>query len=410
MTRILLAWELGSNLGHLSRLLSLGLRLKERGHEVLVAARDVGLATQVLAPSGIRFVQSPAISARLRDGEPPASFADLLLAQGWASPTVLWGLVQAWGNVLRLFSPSVVVLDYAPTALLTGRILALPCALLGTGFELPPLDSPLPAFPGFAAVAPDAAVSSDARALESANHVLEAYRAPRLTALRDLFVADARWLTTFAELDQYGPRAEERYVGPIGSLDRGESVQWPDGFAHRVLAYLRPGTPGLSEMLRALSAQRDTAVICAAPGVPEDSVQSLHRPGFRFLGKPVNLPPLLPRASLFVSYGPAASVAGTLVRGVPQLIVPAHVEAQMTAIRVQGMGAGVQLHSGATEAEIGTVLQRMLGDRRYRVRALEFAERYRGFDPAAAADRIVSEIEQLAEHGARKASEARRAG
>ena len=143
--------------------------------------------------------------------------------QGWESTPRLWGLVQAWGNLFRLFRPAVVVLDYAPTALLAARILRLPCALLGTGFELPPLETPLGPFPGFVAPAENAR-AADAQALESANRVLEAYQAAPLAALCDLFRTECRWLTTFAELDQYGPRVRGTYVGPIGRVDRGEPV------------------------------------------------------------------------------------------------------------------------------------------------------------------------------------------
>lgn len=411
MTRVLLAWELGSNLGHLSRLLPLGARLKERGHEVLVAVRDVSLATEVLAPADIRFVQAPCfLGDRKPSANRPVSFADLLLLNGWGSLPALWGLVQAWGNMLRLFTPSVVVLDYAPTALLAARILGLPCALVGTGFELPPLTVPLPAFPGMPSALEETGVAVEARALESVNRVLEAYGAPRLAALRDFLGAERRWLTTFAELDQYGPRTADIYVGPIGGLDRGEPAEWPEGFAHRVLAYLRPGTPALPEIVAALAAETEIAVICAAPGVPSDTVPFISRPGFQFFSMPVRLPALFPQMSLFVSYGPAASVAESLLCGVPQLVIPAHIEAQLTAIRVQSLGAGIALGSGIGEGAIRAALRRMLQDRRYKVRALEFANRYRGVDPAAAADRLVSEIEQLAGREAPDAPAARRAG
>lgn len=409
MSRVLLAWELGSNLGHLSRLLPLSLRLRNRGHEVLVAARDVSLATEVLAPYGIRFVQAPVFLGTLKCSERPMGFADLLLLSGWESTAALWGLVQAWGNVLRLFKPSVVVLDYAPTTLLAARILGLPCALVGTGFELPPLTVPLPTFPGASGAAQKTAAASEARALENVNGILDAYSAPRLTALRDLLRGECRWLTTFAELDQYGPRPAETYVGPMGGLDRATPVEWPEGFAYRVLAYLRPGMPALSEIISVLAAASDVAVICAAPGIHPDSMQAVRRPGFQFFSSPVSLPPLFPRTSLFLSYGPAASVAESLVSGVPQLMVPAHVEAQMTAVRVQSIGAGLTLRSDASKATISLTLRRMLEDLSFKARALEFADRHRGFDPAAAADRTVDEIERLAAEMDPKASSARRA-
>lgn len=395
MSRVILVWELGSNLGHLSRLLPLATRLKERGHEVLVVARDLALATEVLAPVGIRFVQAPVDFRAGAGSAQPQGYADVLLMQGWESPSRLWGLVQAWGNLLALFRPAVVVLDYAPTALLAARMLRLPAALLGTGFELPPLETPLPPFPGFGGLAAERASAADTRALASANRVLEAYQAAPLTALCDLFRTERRWLTTFAELDQYGERAGETYVGPLGSLDRAEPVHWPPGFRHRVLAYVRPGMANLPRILRALAGARDSAVICAAPGVSTELAADLARPGFQFVPRPVGFKALLHQASLFVSYVPAASVTQTLLAGIPQLMAPMHVEAQMTSVRVARLGAGLTLRGEETEQEIAMVLRGILDEPRIKARALEFAARHRTFDPVVACERLVTEIEQL---------------
>lgn len=371
-------------------------RLKERGHEVLVAARDLVLATEVLAPAGLRFVQSPADRGGGVTPRQPQSYADVLLMQGWESPPRLWGLVQAWGNLLRLFRADAAVFDYAPTALLAARILGLRCALLGTGFELPPLQAPMPAFPGISAVAAESSRAADAQALENANRVLEAYQTTPVAALSELFRTERRWLTTFAELDQYGPRPAEIYVGPIGSVDRGEPVEWPPGFRHRILAYLRPGIEGLPQILRALAGEVDAAVVCAAPGVPAQESRDLSRPGFQFVPRPVSFRALLSQASILVSYAPAATVAQSLLQGIPQLMAPAHVEGQMTAVRVASLGAGLVLRGGETEQRIATMLRRVMEDPRFKVRALEFASRHRAFDPSTVCDRIVSEIERLA--------------
>lgn len=397
MSRVVLCWELGSNLGHLSRLLPVALELRKRGHEVLVAARDIGLATEVLAPSGVPFIQAPRMGEALPEERHPAGHADMLLLQGWGSSTQLWGAVQAWGNLLRLARASAVVADYSPAALLTARIMNLPSAVLGTGFELPPLEIPLPAFPGAGARGATAELEiAEARVLATVNEVLKAYGAPALRALRELFQTAARWLTTFPELDQYGTRAGETYVGPIGSLDRTQSASWPAAPGQRVLAYLRPKTPGLRKIVRVLDSRSDLAVICTVPGLSADSLQLSNRPGFHFFSRPVSFPSLLSQASLFVSYGPAASVTQTLLKGVPQLIAPMHVEAQMTAVRVVAIGAGLMLRSDASEERVGDTLTRVLGDPRFKIRALDFAGRYREFDLVRAVGRLATEIEMLA--------------
>lgn len=407
VSRIVFCWELGSNLGHLSRLLPLALALRKRGHEVLVAARDIALATEVLASSGVPFVQAPRIGEALPEERHPVGYADMLLLQGWGSPTELWGGVQAWGNVLRLARASVVIADYSPAALLTARIMKLPSAVLGTGFEIPPLEDPLPAFPGVAAL--DATTEkggAETRVLATANEVLKAYGAQPLEALWELFQTAGRWLTTFAELDQYGARAQETYVGPIGGLDRAQPVSWPDGSGKRVLAYLRPSTPALRKIVRVLASRPELAVICAVPGATAESLQLPSRAGFQFFSRPVSFPSLLPQASLFVSYGPAASVTQTLLKGVPQLIAPAHVEAQMTAVRVTAFGAGLALRGDASEKGIGDALTRVLSDARFKVRALDFAARYREFDPARAVGRLATEIETLIAGGTRQSAAA----
>jgi UDP:flavonoid glycosyltransferase YjiC (YdhE family) len=108
---------------------------------------------------------------------------------------------------------------------------------------------------------------------------------------------------------------------------------------------------------------------------------------------------LLSEASACVSYSPAGTVAASLLNGVPQLLAPAHVEAQLTAHRVECMGAGITLRGPQTEQSVGSSLQRLLQRLEFKGRAQSFALRYRGFDAAAAASQIVKEIESIASQG-----------
>jgi UDP:flavonoid glycosyltransferase YjiC (YdhE family) len=395
VSRILLAWEMGSNLGHLSRLLPLGRRLKARGHSVLAVVRDLSLAARILGPADIPFVQAPQMSVALKLSAQPASYADLLRHTGWADATQLWGMVQAWMNVLRLFPADIAVMDHSPTALLAARCTNTPCALIGTGFELPPLRQTLPTFPGFPGATTENASRAEAEVLKNANLVLTAARAPRLQALSDLFRVERRWLTTFAELDHYGPRATEQYVGPIGEFEKGERLEWPNGGSHRVFAYLRADTPHLSAVLRSLGAC-DAAVLCYGPGIPFHETAALTSPRFIVASRPVELQPLLQDASLCVSYSPAGTVASTLLRGVPQLLAPAHVEAQLTARRVECLGAGLTLYGKPSELRVADMLQKLLSFSHFKTKASAFAAQYRGFDSGYAADNIVDKIESIA--------------
>jgi hypothetical protein len=101
---------LGLNFGRLTRLLALAERLKTEGHVVLVAARDIQAATRVPGPAGIPFVQAPLLAQGIPLEHRPASYADVLLTQGWLDKSLLSGLVYAWLALFRLFRAERLVL------------------------------------------------------------------------------------------------------------------------------------------------------------------------------------------------------------------------------------------------------------------------------------------------------------
>jgi len=59
MTRFLFVWELGSDYGHLARLLPVAAALRERGHGVDFVVRDLMGAEKLIAPLGMRVFQAP---------------------------------------------------------------------------------------------------------------------------------------------------------------------------------------------------------------------------------------------------------------------------------------------------------------------------------------------------------------
>ena len=394
MGRILLAWEMGSNLGHVSRLLPLGRRLRERGHSVLAVVRDLESASKLLAPAGIPFIQAPRMSSAPPLSAQPASYADILRYSGWGDVQQLWALTQAWVNVLRLYAPSVFILDHSPTALLAARCEHTPSVVIGTGFELPPIRVPLPCFPGFPGATLVNAMEAERLVLENANRVVQAARGPSLRALSDLFQCERRWLTTFAELDHYEARHGERYVGPIGEVGEGELLEWPDGTTHRIFAYLRPDTPNVEIILRSLAGS-GAAVVCYAPGIPSSQTAGLVGKSFVLAQRPADLSLLGKGGSLCVSYAPAATVTSALLHGVPQLMAPSHIEAQLTAHRVESMGAGLTLRGDLTQERVTNILANLLGNSSFKSQAVTFAERHSGFDPSRAADEIVEDLETL---------------
>lgn len=406
MSRVLLTWEMGNNLGHLSRLLPLARRCVAHRHEVLVAARDVRSAATQLAPAGIPFVQAPLSAIIDKQATQPASYADLLRMHGWADVDRLGAAVQAWMHLFGLYSPAVLIADHSPTALLAARCMHIPVVLIATGFELPPARQPLPPFPGFSGATAEGAAVAESRVLHAVNEVITRMHAPPMSALRELFEVERRWLTSFPELDHYGERPEEHYLGPIGEIVDGEPLEWPSGSGARVFAYLRPGTPGLTAILQALGAS-GAAIVCWAPQVPLETLHPLRHAHISTDARPLDLRSLATEADVCVSYSPAGTVASTLLRSVPQLLAPAHLEAQMTAHRVECMGAGLTLRGRQDERTVGAKLEKLMSRPDFKARAHAFARRYRDFDAARAADEIVDQIEVVIEKNKNTGAHAR---
>ena len=89
MSRILLVWELGGNLGHITPLLALAKALRGRGHDVSFAL-DTRLASDVLTREAFAFVQAPMVRSTAPDlPREPASYPEILFHYGFADPAAL---------------------------------------------------------------------------------------------------------------------------------------------------------------------------------------------------------------------------------------------------------------------------------------------------------------------------------
>jgi hypothetical protein len=394
MSRVLLAWELGRNLGHLSRLLPVASRLKARGHTVTVSARDLRAVGPSSVPPGIAFVQSPVLPLVREGAQPVAGYADLLWSQGWSDAESLSATLKAWINLFRLWRPEVVVLDYSPTARLAVHVMQIPSVLIGTGFELPPAEDPLPLFPGHPMATAALAAATDRRVLKSANTALTANQCLPLDSLSCIVRGDATYLTTIAELDHYPTRVAGTYVGPIADPSRGLKMDWPLESRKRVFAYLRPEMRNLGVILDGLRAA-GVSVIAYAPGIQGDLITRFESRTIQFTPSPVQYDSVLRQADICVSYGPAGTVAASLLLGVPQLVFPLHVESQLTAHRAEGLGVGRCVDSEFKSQDVSRLITLLSNSIDYKLRAKSIANRYRNLLAGNATDTIVGAIEQL---------------
>lgn len=395
MSRILLAWELGANYGHLSQQLPLAEQLRKQGHAVFFAVRDTKIAAQLLEPRGVAYTQAPFDTANRRPSQPPANYAEILLASGYADPTTLYGMVRSWLSLIRLLRADCVVIDHAPTALFAAYLAELPAAAIGSGFEIPPDRSPLPSIRPWDNIRPDRLQQAEDRVLERLNSLTASFGRPKLHRISELFRYASTLLTSFAELDHYGIRDGENYAGPLFATLSGQEEGWRVPDKPHIVVYLRPSVPGFDKLLQALSKQA-AEVIVAAPGIRRSQAEALASDRFRLHTQPIALDSnLLQSADLAVSYAGAGTVNTCLLAGVPMLLVPQNVEQYLMSRCVETIGAGIATKQARSETQFSELLEHVLHTPAYRQQAKAFARRHAGFNPEQTLNQAVRMIEAL---------------
>jgi UDP:flavonoid glycosyltransferase YjiC (YdhE family) len=388
VARVLIAWEFGRNLGHIARDLPLARTCREAGHEVIWAVRDLRGAARELAGEGFALLQAPL----LRSGQvnaPPVNFADMLLREGYEDGGGLAAVLQAWHALMRLTGVAAVVYDYAPSALLAARALGLPTMILGSGFMVP---SPAVPSPGFFPDVPVAALqAAEDRFVANVNAALQTLGASPIASLRDLYAQGEQVLTTFPELDPFGPRDQARYVGPMYALGRQARVEWQGGPLRRIFAYLRPEVPSCENLLQALQAG-EAEVVCAMPGLP--AAWPARFPRVRFVPGAVDMEVLLPGADLAITNG-SGTIPNCLLAGVPVLVLPHFNEQYLAGLRLQQYGAGVVVPGRASTAEYAGLLDRLLTQASFKQQARAFAERYAGHHRDTTGQAVFALLERL---------------
>lgn len=390
--RVLFAWELGANYGHLARDLPVAERLRDLGHDVSFAVCDLDGAERTLAPAGFAFVPCPSLSRQSRLAGAPVNYSDILAQHGYAEKARLSALLRAWVTLLRVAAIDVVVSDFAPTALIAARVLGLRVEVIGPPFSVPPAVSPLPSIRPWDRITHEQLVQADTRVLTVMNEVLAEFGAEPLSAVGNLFAGITPHITHFAELDCYGPRTSVNYVGPIAGRSSHPRVEWERSDCKRVFAYLQPALPGLEPLLQGIQ-QVGAEVICVIPGAPDSMIDRLRRTGLNARNTPVDISVLLRDADAVIGYGSTGLIAESLLRGVPMLLVPLQVEHHLNAIKATETGAALLIDEHRTVVRFRGALESGLSNGRCQQAARAFAEQYHSFEFDASVDCVVAEIE-----------------
>ena len=392
MSRILFAWEMGGNFGHVARDLPLALACRDAGHEVLFAVIDLSVCSAIAKEYGLSFVQAPVPRPKPVRQDLPAviNFADLLLRNGFADREILEASLLGWKGLFDLFKPDLMVYDFAPRALLAARLCTLPVLLLSNGFETPPKTSPLPSFRPWESIPDSALQRAEDLLIEQINIVLTGHGHSAVQQLWDLYAGHPLLMTCFPEFDHFGPREEATYVGHAVHLPAARQAHFETDRPH-VIVYLRSTIPHVESVFAALQ-QVEAEVLCIVPDMPAEWLGKYHR--LRFQTNPVDLQALLLHADLMIAHG-TGTLSAAVAAGVPVLMVPHVIENYLASTALERQGLGILLRKRESIPHCLALVQELLGNERYRNAAQKLAARHAGFRPEHAVQRQLEAVQRL---------------
>lgn len=284
--RALLAHEMGDSADALARLRLVAEGLARAGWHCAWAGRDMK-ALQFATPADSDLWAAPNdLETRRRQVTAPvaqASYASMLLIQGWGEAPVLALMLRAWQQLLQAAQPDLVVADGAPAAQWAAALLGLPVVQLGNEFSVPLLAQPLPALRWWTREHDALAHAHEAQVLDALRQALPRLHYPvgyTVGCVADALRAPLRCVASPAELLRPPERTDVLRVGPLAERGTGATPAssarpsvWEGPAGHReVCAALARGDflllrpVDLEQWLRARWLQEQGLAVVITPG------------------------------------------------------------------------------------------------------------------------------------------------
>lgn len=374
---ILCTWEMGSELGHLSRLSAITQGLTE-DFQTAVAAKDLSRAYPFFAGSNTQVLQAPIWLPKIRMQRPIACLADTLLLMGYLEPDPLHSLIKAWQGLAELIKPDLVIYDYSPTAMLAMRHLNIPKINVGTGFSEAVPGKPIldwrPQFVEQTNTQGELIRRQESKVLENINVVQARLGQPPLNRLSDIYSTDYTLLNTFPDLDLYrNTREQAEYCLKQNAPAYKRTIRFPNNNQQNILAYIKPQHPQLPMLLQTLARfPANSIAVCPSNGA--EQLLKYQSTSLQIITELVDLQSAMDQADLFIGHGNMSSTCESLQAGKPLMVLPIQLEQLLNGKNIERLKLGKLMEKIDTPEMLVTNLDELLKERHYKDNVEKFSQ------------------------------------
>lgn len=397
MAKILLAWEYGSGFGHVAMLVPLALKLREAGHEPVLALRDSKTAASLWQDTGLKIMQAPYIKlpqswdTTIRTN----TLADVFQLGGLIDSSKLTALAKAWQHMLSIIQPDLIIGEFAPTLALT-TLGVTPFVTIGTGFSMPPTGRRLPSIRFWDKTLSDDSIKHEDALYDAINTTRKTLGLGPIAFFSDLFGGDQSFVCVLPELDCYGEYRSTPAIGPLTSTPLPSFVMQENAQGSKqAFIYLAGDDANLQNIFTHIA---HSGVQCDGyirqfdrTYLPENATNiHLH-------ATPQPLGQLLPKRGLLIHHGGMSTSDIALRLGIPQLVLSRHLEQKSNGglLMREGVAALLMAHLDSDINRLETVLTSMMANTVLKERAQQKAKEIAARTTRPAVEIVVEACEGL---------------
>ncbi len=335
MVTFLCVWELGGGLGHLMTLKPIAEQLEQLNYRVIFVVQYLPRA-RFLIEAGFECVQAPILKS-LSGVSPPNSMAQILARRGYSDVNKLEGVVCEWIKIYRKINPDLILVDYAPTAILAARKGLIPVVAIGNGFVFPPRDRWACNLRPW--LVDENLRSIEERIVENVNQVAKSQGLVGINRVSDLFYGDKNFIYDLQETDVY-KRSQFCYILQKHEPNGFPIPVWKTKDKLKIAGYLKSGFKENHRIISALS-KIDAEVKLAVLGMPGDDKPKADN--ITIYTKPIDLSALISDSNAVI-YHAGGILKEVVLKGKVSLLAPMQLEQFHYAQRMEKNSFGEMIN------------------------------------------------------------------